>query len=68
MEWNSQSSDINPMKDLQRELKLWVAKKQPRNLKDLESFYNDPSRNKMLANEKKHLSAVLASTGFWTKY
>lgn len=22
MEWNSQSSDINPMKDLQRELKL----------------------------------------------
>ena len=36
LEWPSQSPDRNPIKNLCRELKLWVAKQQPWNLKDLE--------------------------------
>ena len=36
LEWPSQSPDQNPIKNLWTELKLRVAKRQPRNLKDLE--------------------------------
>ena len=36
LEWRIQSPDLNPIKNLWRELKLQVAKRQPRNLKDLE--------------------------------
>ncbi len=35
LEWPSQSPDLNPIENL-RELKVRVAKRQPRNLKDLE--------------------------------
>ena len=36
LEWPSQSPDLNPIENLWRELKLRGAKRQPRNLKDLE--------------------------------
>ena len=36
LEWPSQPPDLNPIETLWRELKLRVAKRQPRNLKDLE--------------------------------
>uniref|UniRef100_A0AAZ3NR02 Tc1-like transposase DDE domain-containing protein n=1 Tax=Oncorhynchus tshawytscha TaxID=74940 RepID=A0AAZ3NR02_ONCTS len=38
LEWPSQSSDLNPIENLWRELKVRVAKCQPRNLNDLEKI------------------------------
>ncbi len=36
LEWPSQSPDLNPIENLWRELKVRVAKRQPRNLNDLQ--------------------------------
>ncbi len=36
LEWPSQSPDLNPIENLWRDLKVRVAKRQPRNLNDLE--------------------------------
>ncbi len=36
LEWPSQSPDLNPIENLWRELKVRVAKRQSRNLNDLE--------------------------------
>ncbi len=36
LEWPSQSPDLHPIENLRRELKVRVAKHQPRNLNDLE--------------------------------
>ena len=38
MEWPSQTQDLNPIENLWRELKVRVAKRQPRNLNDLEKI------------------------------
>ena len=40
MKWQSQSLDLNPIKNLCRELKIWVAR-QPKKFKDLERICKD---------------------------
>ena len=71
LEWPSHSSSTpNPW----RELKLRVAKRQPRNLKDLERIRKEEWTKippKIFANQlknyNKHLTSVLANKGF-SKY
>ncbi len=70
-----QSLDHNPIDNLWRELKVRVAKRQPRNLNDLERICKEewdkipPEMWKnMAANYKNPLTSVIASEGFATKY
>ena len=75
MEWPSQSPDLNPIENLWREIKLSIAKRQPRNLEDLERICKE-RRSKippemwanLVINYKKRLASVLASKGFSPKY
>ncbi len=75
LEWPSQSPDLNPIENLWRELKVRVAKRQPRNLDDLERICKEewdkiPSEMcaNLVANYKKRLTSVIANKGFATKY
>ncbi|KAL0179407.1 hypothetical protein M9458_024849 [Cirrhinus mrigala] len=75
MEWPSQSPDLNPIENMWRELKVRVAKRQLRNLNDLERICKEewdiiPPEMcaNLVANYKKHLTSVIASKGFSTKY
>ena len=75
MEWPSQSLDLNPIENLWRELKLQMAKRQPRNLKDLESICKEESTKippemcaNLVTNYKKLLTSVVANNSFSTKY
>uniref|UniRef100_A0AAZ3S158 Tc1-like transposase DDE domain-containing protein n=1 Tax=Oncorhynchus tshawytscha TaxID=74940 RepID=A0AAZ3S158_ONCTS len=75
LEWPSQSPDLNPIENLWRELKVRVAKRQPRKLNDLEKICKEEWDKippemcaNLVANYKKHLTSVIANKGFATKY
>ncbi len=63
----SQSSDLNPIENLWRELKVRVAKCQPQNLNDLERICKDvldkipPEMCANLVANKKCLTSVIAN-------
>ena len=70
LEWPSQSPDQNPIENLLRELKLRVAKRHPRNLKDLERICKEEWTKihpkicaNLLKNYNKRLTSVLANKG-----
>ncbi len=68
LEWPSQSPDLNPIENLWRELKVRVAKRQPRNL-DLERICKGWDKippemcANLVANYKKRLTSVIANKG-----
>ncbi len=71
----SQSPDLNPIENLWRDLKFRVAKRQPRNLNDLERICKEqwdkipPEMcTNLVANYKKCLTSVIANKGFAIKY
>ncbi len=74
-EWPSQSPDLHPIENLWRELKVRVAKRQPRNLNDLERICKEEWDKippemcaNLVANYKKRLTSVIANKAFATKY
>ncbi len=63
LEWPNQSPDLNPIENLWRELKVRVAKRQPRNLNDLERICKEEWDKippemcaNLVANYKKRLT------------
>ncbi len=75
LEWPSQSPDFNLLENLGRELIVWVAKHQPRNLNDLERICKEKWDNippemcaNLVANYKNRLTSVIANKGFATIY
>ncbi len=75
LEWPSQSTDLNSIENLWRELKVRVAKHPPQNLNDLERICKEEWDKippemcaNLVANYKKRLTSVIANKGFATKY
>lgn len=75
LKWPSQSQDLNPIENLWRILKINVHKRNPQNLKELETFcleewtrITPETCKKFTRHYAKRLAAVKKSKGFATKY
>ncbi len=71
LECPSQCPDLHPIENLWRELKVRVAKRQPRNLNDLERICWEEWDKippemcaNLVGNDKKRLTSVIANKGF----
>ncbi|KAK3507640.1 hypothetical protein QTP70_031903, partial [Hemibagrus guttatus] len=74
LEWPGQCPDPNPIDNLWRELKVRVAKQQPRDLNDLERICKEDWDGippemcpNLVVNYKKRLTSVITNKGFAPK-
>ena len=75
LEWPSQSPGLNPIEKRWRELKVCIAQREPRKLKDLEKVCMEewakiPAAEcaNLVKNYKKRMISLIANKGFCTKY
>jgi transposase len=75
LEWPSQSSDLNPIEHLWRDLKPAVQQHSPSNLTELEKICREEWEKlpkyryvKLVASYQRRLKTVIAAKGASTKY
>ncbi|KAF2366002.1 Transposase Tc1-like [Trinorchestia longiramus] len=74
-EWPSQSSDMNPIENLWRELKLKIQKRGPNNITELKEIsieewnkITPETCKRLVVNYYKRLEAIINNKGYATKY
>ncbi|KAF2348539.1 hypothetical protein FHG87_020706 [Trinorchestia longiramus] len=75
LEWPSQSPDMNPIKNLWRELKLKIQKRGPNNITNLKEIFIEEwnkvtpeTCKRLVVNYYKRLEAIINNKGYATKY